>query len=937
VRNGESAGEGRPLPQEGFFGRHDELARMSDLVAKVVSGTPQVVWVRGEAGIGKTTFARRAVLGTAIGTASPGFTVLHATADQAESVLEFGVVEQLVRRIPARPRSPALLSGPVPPSTSPFAVGAELLDLLSTLQNDGPVAMIVDDLQWIDAASAHALGFVLRRMWADQVLALLISREPAGYDPESPLHGLDRSSPGAVTVRLEGLHGEDVAELSRAVRGYQLPARAAERLRAHTGGNPLHIRALLYELPADVVADENRPLPTPRPIVTAVSSALDRLPPPTRALLEALAVLDEPSPRAHVAHVAGIDDVAGSVGPGIEAGLLAGTTREPSTRLRLAHGLHREAIYDVIPPVRRGDLHRRAAEVTGPAGRWAHRVAAATAADPVLAAELDAAAEAEARSAQHALAARYLRWSADLSADRAEYERRLLRSCVQTLFGHNRNAALALREEVERCGGSPLKSMTLGLIELFAAGDRNAATRHLTAALDQAGDHDVWVRAVSAAGLSGASMWHGAAEDAIAPGRLALRLGDLPVRLGDFVRVFVAVARCRAEGMAAGLTELGHLPADPAEVAPEQLDSLTCRGAIHTMLGRFGEAEGDLRMAVAQYRAGVYTMAGTTPHSYLAAVHYVRGEWEDASILVHQALSLADPDEQPHHRALRHMVATLVPAGRGEWATAAAHVARAWSSAHRTSSPQDLRYAAIAEATLHQARGRPAEMLAAMRKLPLARGRERQGTHTWWGLWWRPLLVEALAGTGGRAEAAEHLAELRRQAADVRYLDATLLRLETALSPGTGPGRAADKIGELAASAPPASFSQAMLEALYGERLATAGRADEATPFLTSARARFAALSAKPFEERVSRAISRCAPAAEPAPAHQRVPGLSGRESQIAHLVRLNHTNREIAAQLYVTTKTVEYHLGNIFLKLGISGRRQLRELLAPPAGASSS
>ncbi|GAA2807225.1 helix-turn-helix transcriptional regulator [Crossiella cryophila] len=906
-----------------FCGRDGELARLFEVFDRVPAGRPQTVWVVGPAGIGKTTLVRRALAGPE----APEFTVLDATADPAESVLAFGLVEQLLRRVdPALRRSAPVLAGAVPAGASPFAVGAELLAVLSVLQADRPVALVVDDVHWADPASARAFGFLLRRMGADQVLTVLIRRGRAEYDPENALHQLERGIPAAVTLELGGLTGAEVGALSLALRGQALPGGAAERLCAHAGGNPLHIRTLLHELPPDVLDDEQLPLPVPSSLVTAVRAMLDRLPEPTRALLAALAVLDEDSPLARAAGVAGIEDAATAIGPGLVSGLLSQTARQPSRLFRITHGLQREAIYDLIPVQRRVALHRRAAEVTDPVSGWAHRVAATTAADPTLAEELDAAAAVAATLGQHLLAARYLRWAAELSGGRADYERRLLTCCVQTLFGPERRSALALRAEADRCAPSALRSLALGLVAVFAQGDLAGALRHLTEAMDRCTD-DGWVRSVTAAGLAGAHTWNGANQAAIDAARLALRLGGLPVRLADFVRVLLVVSRSRLDGLRGGLAEFADLPTDPARVPPERLDSLACRGALRTMLGRFAEAEPDLREAARLHRAGVYTLSSATPHSYLAAINYVRGDWDDASILVHQALSLADPDEQQHHHVLRQMIAALVPAGRGEWATAAAHVRAAWAHAHRLGTRQDRCYAAIAEATLHQAQDRPADMLTALRALRRDQPAPGEGAYSWWELWWRPLLVEALTGTGAHAEATEALNTLRALAAGVDYLAPTLLRLDLALDGGQS--GAAEQIDALDARAPRRSFGQALLEAGHGRWLAGNGQVARAVPYLTSARERFAELRATPFEQRTAALLEQHAPSAAPRTGTA-VPGLSRREGQVAHLVRLNHTNREIAAQLYVTAKTVEYHLANIFLKLGVANRRELRDRLTP-------
>ena len=207
-----------------FVGREQELARLAVLADKVRSGNPQVVCVRGQAGIGKTTMVRRFVADLT------DFTVLLATGDAAETALDLGVVGQLVRRL-------ADDGVHTEPELSPLAVGAQLLDLLGRLQADGSVALVVDDLQWADAPSVQALGFVLRRIWADQVLVVVVSRE----DGER-LDRLARSGPSATVIELSGLATDDVARLSRVVAGRLLPDAAAERLRDYTGGHPLHLR-----------------------------------------------------------------------------------------------------------------------------------------------------------------------------------------------------------------------------------------------------------------------------------------------------------------------------------------------------------------------------------------------------------------------------------------------------------------------------------------------------------------------------------------------------------------------------------------------------------------------------------------------------------------------------------------------------------------------
>jgi DNA-binding CsgD family transcriptional regulator len=560
------------------------------------------------------------------------------------------------------------------------------------------------------------------------------------------------------------------------------------------------------------------------------------------------------------------------------------------------------------------------------ADSWAHRVAAVATTDADLAEQLEEAATAQAADGQHGTAARYLDWAADLSPDRQDNERRRQLSCVHTLLSRGRTRALELRETITRCADSPLRSLALGLTALLAAGDRATADRWLSDAVRAT---DPWTRSTSAAGLAGVRTWQGHTDEAIEVARLALAIPELPLRLADYTRVLLAVARARRDGMHRGLDELAHLPRDPMLVGPADLDALSCRGALRTMIGSFAEAKRDLRTVIARQRAGDFTMSGTNPLSYLSAIHYVEGKWDDATIVIGQALSMVDTEEQPQNQALRRMCAALVPAGRGQWAVAMRHARRAARVADQLGGPQDLRYAAIAAATVGQAQADPASMLAAlspMAQSPMALS-EPAGTHSWWALWWRPLLVEALIGVGSHARAAEQLRILSGLSEGVTYLTSTMVRLETALSP---PSRAITVVEEyLTDRTAVFPLADGMLEHDHGRRLLAAGRRDAAVTWLTSAKTRFTSLAATPFAQRVDADLASCGVRTGPRP-RDPLPGLTEREAQVAHLASRRLTNRQIAGQLYVTTKTVEYHLGNIYAKLGITSRTQLRDLLSP-------
>jgi predicted ATPase len=187
--------------------------------------------------------------------------VLRASGDESEVGLEYGVVSQLVSRAAHlsgdRSLTDRIEEGS---SASPFSVGAALLEILGSLQDRAAVVLAVDDAHWMDLSSAGALLFALRRVYADRVLVLIASR-PEGLDRLAPSWLRFLADPERVQrLRLGGLSTRDVGLLSDSLGAGQLTLAAAERLRDHTGGHPLHVTVLLSELPADALAfDQGSP------------------------------------------------------------------------------------------------------------------------------------------------------------------------------------------------------------------------------------------------------------------------------------------------------------------------------------------------------------------------------------------------------------------------------------------------------------------------------------------------------------------------------------------------------------------------------------------------------------------------------------------------------------------------------------------------------
>ena len=339
---------GRPTAPErarsAFVGRVPELAALRAALAEA----PRLVVVEGEPGIGKTMLVERFL--EEVGARAR---VLRASAVESESDLVFGVAEQLL--------------GPAESGVHHLAVGARLLELFGEA---APAVVMLDDAQWADQASLSALLFTLRRLAAEPVLVVLTVR--TGELPE----GLGKIAHGRLGefLRPAALDDGEVQRLAEAL-GLTLPARAASRLRRHTGGIPLHARALLEELPAESWHDPEADLPAPRPYAAIVARRLAACSDPARGLVEAVAVLGPTSlaAAAELTAAAGLGARARSPPrrPGhrgrsafdaleeaVDAGLLRWDGRDG---VRFPHPLTAASVLAALGAGRRARAHRAAA------------------------------------------------------------------------------------------------------------------------------------------------------------------------------------------------------------------------------------------------------------------------------------------------------------------------------------------------------------------------------------------------------------------------------------------------------------------------------------------------------------------------------------------------------------------------------------------------
>ena len=350
-------------PRGAFVGRAAELDVLSKAMDAAREGEPQIVWIEGEPGIGKTAFIRRFL------TAVEGVQVLQASGEESETTLEYGVVLQLIAQATSASNWPELEQqiGSRSPASS-FTVGADLLGILGPLQDTAPVVVAVDDAHWLDPSSAAALLFVMRRLHGDRLL-LLIGSRPGGVEQLGPGWSRLLADPDYVEpISLSGLSGEEISELADSLGLGPLTLAAAERLREHTGGHPLYVKALLTELPGERLRFGDGPLPAPRSFSATVLARMTNVGADAQALVSAAAVAGPRSQVGFAASVAGLDEPLAGLEEALDAELLVLSPGQLPEEIEFAHPLIRAAVYDDLSPSRRRTLHLAcAAHATGSA------------------------------------------------------------------------------------------------------------------------------------------------------------------------------------------------------------------------------------------------------------------------------------------------------------------------------------------------------------------------------------------------------------------------------------------------------------------------------------------------------------------------------------------------------------------------------------------
>jgi DNA-binding CsgD family transcriptional regulator len=904
-----------------FVGRAAELTRVAEVIDQVKSGQPWLVSIEGEPGVGKTTLARHCLADAT----AQGLKLLSARADLAESDLDFGLVDQLLRAAGVRS---ALMAPPTgnEAAVSSFAVGAQLLDVVGVQLAGGSTAIFLDDLQWADRKSVEALTFMLRRLSVDPVLTVVTYRGPRER-MDGAAERMLSSVENRLHLSLEGLGPDEVAALIGALRPESLTEAVVDRLYKDTGGHPLYLQTLLNEGSGFDVRSPRRAA-LPRSLAAAVHDQLHGLPPESRAMLEMLAVLNQRVPLVQLGQAAQVAAPGAAIEPAAASGLVDWWPEEPVCPVEFRHLLVRDAIYAGISVSDRHQLHARAAAMVSETAAWEHRVAALDQPDEDLAARLEELAAEEAASGRLALAATHLQWASDISPGRPDRERRLLTAALHLMLAEE-SRGRALREAVETAAPSPLRSCVLGTMA-FSVGVLAEAERWFSEALAQAQqDPDGQpLVALAANRLAGTYTLLGAGEKVITFGQQALGTGCLDAAAASQTRTLIAIGASYLSGPQAALAELTQLPADPARVGPVDADALTFRGVFHLLAGDLKRSVGDLTAVLALVRRGATLTLGLRAYFYLALAQYLIGDWDDVLLTAEQGFSAAAIHSRQFELPLLHLAAACVPAGRGGAREAERHATRAEEAAASVDYGQERVYAAMTRALVGQAAGDylgMADALGPWQDDSVLDGRSRN-----YAVLWRPLLVEGLVGSGQLDQADAVLAQLRASSSQVSYLGPALAWLEGWLAEQRGqPEQALARYesGEDGGDGLSPVYTARLLLA-HGRLLRRTGQRRQAIDRLRQASEIYQALRATPFIARADEELAACRLPGRPATKKSTL-NLTSRETEVAHLVGKGLSNPEIAAELFISRKAVEYHLGNVYAKCGLHGRQELRRFVA--------
>jgi DNA-binding CsgD family transcriptional regulator len=873
-----------------FLGRDDEIRCLDGLLAAAREGRGSALVVRGEAGIGKSALLDH------VQAQACGFEVLRASGSEFEAEFPFAALHQLcvpllhnLANLSAQHREALEVAfGLATGAPDVLRAGLATLELLGSAAAEKPLLCLVDDAQWLDEASAQVCAFLGRRLAADPVVIVFAARRPWAEHRLDALPGLE----------VRGLTDADARALLAAGSVAVVDEKVRERLLAEARGNPL----ALLELPKAGGFALPEVSSVPSRIERSFQSRVAAMPVDARLLLTVASADPTGEPRLMwaAARELGVDvTTAGAVAEA--SGLVSF-----STRVRFCHPLARSAVYLAAEPAQRQAVHLALAAVTDPAvdpdRRVWHRAQAGTGPDDDLAAELERSASRARARGGVAAAAAFLERAAALSLDpRLRAERTL--AAGQAKFDAGAvDAAAELLTSVE---AAVLDDEHLAQADLLRG--RVAFVRHA----ENDGPSFVLRAARRSSGAEARDRVLDAVEMALVVGRASGVLDDV-VRearaLEPSADVLQALVVLADDGHRAGVPLVRQALSDESLM-------WTRHPALATMLA--GELwDTDVHAAVTEWLVRTGREAGSPfvlrlglAQKAVCAVH--AGDFGSATTAIAEEEAVADaigvmplPYPRLHLAAMRGRRDDVLKQIEHATEAAARRAGLLVANAH------------WASAVLHNGLGDYREALAAARIAVEPGDLYLAGIAL-------PELVEAAVRCdepGVAADALDDLVERTEPCGTPWGLG--IAACARALATGEEEGYL-EAIKQLGACTAKPYLARAHL--LHGEWLRRAGRRIDAREHLRTAHDLLSGMGMEAFAARAATELratgevarSRSASAAD---------DLTGQETHIARLVATGATSKEVAARLFLSPRTVDTHLRNIFRKLGINSRRQLRD-----------
>ena len=910
-----------------LLGRHAECDAVAGLLAGARAGRCGVLVVRGEAGIGKTVLLEQA---RDIATGS-GFTVQSAVGAESETQFAFAGLHQLCAPLLDRagglpePQRDALhVAFGQREGTAPdrFLVGLAILNLLAEVAEEAPLLCLVDDAQWLDQASAQVLAFVARRVAAEQLALVFAVRDHDSGDTD-PLTGLPE-------LRLEGLGEADARSLLAAAVRAPLADDVRDRIVAESRGNPL----ALLELPRGAQLVGGYELPDARSVPLRVEDSFRRrsatLPAETQLLL--LVAAAEPTGDAallwRAADELGI--VRGAAGLAEVSGLL-----EIGARVRFPHPLVRSAVYRAATPTDQRRVHGALGAVTDPRRdpdrRAWHLAQSALGVDEVVAAELEASAGRARGRGGLSGAAAFLQRAVELTPEPERRARRALEAAQATYEAGAFETALEL---LTVAAAGPLDALQRARVTLLRAQIAFFVARH----------SDVPAMLLEAAA-------------ALAPLDPALSRETYLLALQTAITILNDGRSVREVAEAARAAPPPPGPSGPVDFLLDALVAVITRG--------FVSGAPHLRRALEAFRAhdphAEDVHAGELHRWLVLASSTALAVYDDESLFVltdrtvrlaREAGALATL-----YGVLLLQVATLQFSGK---LAQAAELAEEQTTITQVLGALPLRHAKVLLAAWSGDETESAALYAAIVPETADGGHATEVTQA---LMAQAVLQNSLGNYPAALDAAERVVE----SDELWYVGHALPEVVEAASRADRPERAAAALEQLSARATAsgtewarglAARSRAVTSTgaeaeehyreaiqrlgrcrvvvdlarahlVYGEWLRRAGRRHDARDQLRTAHDLLLDMGAHAFAGRAAREL-RATGASPRGRTSHRTDELTLQELQVARLVATGATSREVASQLFLSPRTVEAHLRSIFRKLGITSRRQLKELPLP-------